>query len=155
VLFGKSPRSLWGSFAWLWSAIGAHKIVRPVFIRHKFGPYSDEVLQRINRTENLWFLNEAQCRSQQKADKLRAQVLAAVITKMAAFWVVAPCGLVLDNEGSNTSETSVNFYQTTRRYNPDDRHLELEHASPDVKSVSFLYVTDTKRQSLCDQRALP
>jgi hypothetical protein len=26
-------------------------------------------------------------------------------------------------EAASTSETSVNFYQTTRRYNPEDNHL--------------------------------
>jgi hypothetical protein len=26
-------------------------------------------------------------------------------------------------EAASTSETSVNFYQTTRRYNPEDSHL--------------------------------
>jgi hypothetical protein len=26
-------------------------------------------------------------------------------------------------EAAHTSETSVNFYQTTRRYNPEDSHL--------------------------------
>jgi hypothetical protein len=26
-------------------------------------------------------------------------------------------------EAAGTSETSVNFYQTTRRYNPEDSHL--------------------------------
>jgi hypothetical protein len=40
-------------------------------------------------------------------------------------------------ETATTSETSVNFYQTTWRYNPEDRHLEelkcllrLLHPSP-------------------------
>jgi hypothetical protein len=28
-------------------------------------------------------------------------------------------------EAASTSETSVNFYQTTRRNNPEDSHLEL------------------------------
>jgi hypothetical protein len=41
--------------------------------------------------------------------------------KMAVFSVVAPCGLV---EAASTSETSVHFYQTTRRNNPEDSHLE-------------------------------
>jgi hypothetical protein len=42
---------------------------------------------------------------------------------MAVFWVVAPCSLVevyqaiaLMIEAARTSETLVNFYQTTRRY---------------------------------------
>jgi hypothetical protein len=28
-------------------------------------------------------------------------------------------------EAANTSETSVNFYQTTRRNNPEDNHLHI------------------------------
>jgi hypothetical protein len=59
--------------------------------------------------------------------------------KMAVFWVVAPCiqaqiyrrfrgaccGLLiaLTMEAAGTSETSVNFYQTTQRNNPEDSHL--------------------------------
>jgi hypothetical protein len=56
--------------------------------------------------------------------------------KMAVFWVVAPCNLVavypgsiiramttLMMEAASTSETSVNFYQTIRRYNPVDSYL--------------------------------
>jgi hypothetical protein len=68
--------------------------------------------------------------------------------KMAVFWVVAPCRLVevyqhfrgpcclhhqgdewaisliaLMMEAARTSETLVNFYQSTWRYNPEDSHL--------------------------------
>jgi hypothetical protein len=47
--------------------------------------------------------------------------------KMAVFWIVAPCSLVeaitLMMEAASTSETSVNFYQTTRRNNPKDSNL--------------------------------
>jgi hypothetical protein len=45
---------------------------------------------------------------------------------MADFWVVAPCSLAmiaLLMEAVSTSETLVNFYRTTRRYNPEDSHL--------------------------------
>jgi hypothetical protein len=50
---------------------------------------------------------------------------------MAVFWVVAPCSRVfwlkftiaLMMEVARTSETLANFYQTTRRYNPEDSHL--------------------------------
>jgi hypothetical protein len=67
---------------------------------------------------------------------------------MAVFWVVAPCSLVevyqrfrdpaasiiramrghegliaLMMEAARTSETLVNFYQTTQSYNPEDSHL--------------------------------
>jgi hypothetical protein len=55
--------------------------------------------------------------------------------KMAVFWVVAPCSLVeiyqhfrgpccLHHQGDR-SETLVNFYQTTRCYNPEDRHHQV------------------------------
>jgi hypothetical protein len=60
--------------------------------------------------------------------------------KMAVFWVVAQCSLVevyrrfrgacrvcgllnaLMREAESTSETTVNFYQTTQRNNPEDSH---------------------------------
>jgi hypothetical protein len=57
---------------------------------------------------------------------------------MAVFWVVAQCSLAdifeflkvlvagivmsLKTEAVSTSETSVNLYRTTRRYNPEDSH---------------------------------
>jgi hypothetical protein len=49
---------------------------------------------------------------------------------MAVFWAVVPCSLAdgrwaLMMEGS-TSETSVNFYQTTRRNNPEDSQLWID-----------------------------
>jgi hypothetical protein len=47
------------------------------------------------------------------------EVLTAVSTKMAVFWVVTLCS------PARTSETSVDFYQTTRRYNPEDNHFSL------------------------------
>jgi hypothetical protein len=39
---------------------------------------------------------------------------------MAVFWVVV---IALMMEAASTSETSVNVFQTTRRYNPEDSHL--------------------------------
>jgi hypothetical protein len=52
--------------------------------------------------------------------------------KMAVFWVVALCSLVDDlamialmMEAARTSGTLVNFYQTTRRYNPEDSYHVL------------------------------
>jgi hypothetical protein len=58
------------------------------------------------------------------------EVLMAVSMKMAVFWVVMPCSLVevyqlfaLMMDAARTSETLVNFYQTTQRYNPEDSHL--------------------------------
>jgi hypothetical protein len=41
-----------------------------------------------------------------------------VSMKMAIFWVVAPM-----MEAASTSETLVNFYQTTWCNNPEDSHL--------------------------------
>jgi hypothetical protein len=51
--------------------------------------------------------------------------------KMAVFWVVAPCsvGDALMMEAARTSETLVNFYQTTRRYKPEDSHLRTDQLS--------------------------
>jgi hypothetical protein len=61
--------------------------------------------------------------------------------KMTDRWVVAPCCLTEDYQrfrgpcclhhqgpDASTSETSVNFYQTTRRNNPEDSHLQIEGA---------------------------
>jgi hypothetical protein len=53
--------------------------------------------------------------------------------------------IALMMEAAGTSETSINFYQTTRRYNPEDSHLRT-HRHENLKSyelndvsVSFLY----------------
>jgi hypothetical protein len=40
-------------------------------------------------------------------------------------------------EAASTSETSVNFYQTTRRYNPEDNHLQCPY-SFSYYFISFL-----------------
>jgi hypothetical protein len=60
---------------------------------------------------------------------------------MAALWAAAPCSLVgvhdvseafaasiirtmkVIMEATSTSETSMNFYQTTRRCNPEEHHI--------------------------------
>jgi hypothetical protein len=51
------------------------------------------------------------------------QVLTAANMKITVFWDVAPCSLVETDrpmmEAVNTSETSVNFYETTRRSIPE------------------------------------
>jgi hypothetical protein len=92
---------------------------------------------------------------------VRFQVLTAASMKMAVFWVVAPCGLVgvyrrfrsaiaLMIEAASTSETSVNFSQTTRRNNPEDSHLhtyslnhkpEIHSAYITTVSLNIFYVT--------------
>jgi hypothetical protein len=63
------------------------------------------------------------------------EVFTAASMKMAVFWVVAPCNLVdvyrrfrgiRPDDGGSTSETLVNFYDNTRRYNPEDSHLLVD-----------------------------
>jgi hypothetical protein len=67
---------------------------------------------------------------------------------MAVFWVVALCSLVEvyhrfrstcclhhqgDERAARTSETLLNFYQTTQRYNPEDSHFRT-HRRENLKS---------------------
>jgi hypothetical protein len=59
---------------------------------------------------------------------------------MAGFWVLAPCSLVevliaLMMEAAKISEKLVNFFQTTRRYNPEDSHFRT-HRRENLKSCS-------------------
>jgi hypothetical protein len=78
---------------------------------------------------------------------------------MAVFWVVAPCSVVetdqsfkgpcclhhqgaLMMEAARTSATSVNFYQTTRRYNPEDSHLRT-HRRENLKSSIIIIIIAT------------
>jgi hypothetical protein len=82
-----------------------------------------------------------------------------MLLKMAVFWVVMLCSLIegkggfggvfcLHHQGdhrseyviiavmieaTSTSETKVNFYQTTRCYNPEDSHLHT-HRRENIKS---------------------
>jgi hypothetical protein len=82
------------------------------------------------------------------------------LRKTAVFWVVAPCSLVeiyqrfrgraLMMEAARTSETLVNFYQTTRRYNPEDSHLRT-HRRENLKSYTVfhldLHISETSEQN--------
>jgi hypothetical protein len=61
--------------------------------------------------------------------------------KMAVFWIVAPAMIALMMETVRTSETLVNFYQTTRRYNPEDSHLRT-HRRENLKSYLGFFVID-------------
>jgi hypothetical protein len=83
---------------------------------------NSEVMQRIRTLKNG--INR---------ELVRFQVLTAASMKMAVNWVVGPCSLVevyrhfrgaytLMMKAASTSETSVNFYQTARRNNPEDNH---------------------------------
>jgi hypothetical protein len=65
--------------------------------------------------------------------------------KMAVFWVVAPCslGVALMMEAARTSERLVNFYQTTRRYNPDASHLRT-HRRENLKSYLIPHIFSNK-----------
>jgi hypothetical protein len=84
--------------------------------------------------------------------KVGFEVLSVVSTKMAVFWVVAPCSLVevyqrfrgpccLHRQGDEAARTSgplVNFYQTTRRDNPEDSPLHENETSGSVKNEKCL-----------------
>jgi hypothetical protein len=49
--------------------------------------------------------------------------------KITVFWDVARGLLIaLMMEAASTSETSANLYQTTRRNNPEDSHLQAASA---------------------------
>jgi hypothetical protein len=89
--------------------------------------------------------------------QVRFRVLTAASMKMTVFWDVATCSLVevyrrfrgaycdiaLMMEAESTSETSVNFYQTTRRNNPEDSHLHTHRREKNLKyhnDVKSLYV---------------
>jgi hypothetical protein len=69
--------------------------------------------------------------------KVGFEVLTAVSMKIAVFWVVAPCSLAiaLMMEAARSSETLVNFYQTTRCYNPEDSNLHYVYKLAQFKLV--------------------
>jgi hypothetical protein len=92
-------------------------------------------------------MNRQKYNSMHKRDETKMffigfEVLTVVSMKMAVFWVVAAYTLVvvlrsyrgacclhhhavtLMVKAANTSEMSVNFYQTIWRYNPEHSHLQ-------------------------------
>jgi hypothetical protein len=85
------------------------------------------------------------------------EVLTAVSTKMAVFWVVASCSLVevyqrfsaLIMEAARSSETLLNFYQTTRRYNPEDSHLPVSSLMPPPSPTAVNTVSLNGRIFVC------
>jgi hypothetical protein len=60
------------------------------------------------------------------------------LLKMAVFWAIA-----LMMEAARASETLVNFYQTTRFYNPEDSHPHT-HRRENVKSYLIWLLSPTK-----------
>jgi hypothetical protein len=46
-------------------------------------------------------------------------------------------------EAASTAETSANFYQTTRRDNPEDSHLHTRHRE-NLKSTSLIIFGEEK-----------
>jgi hypothetical protein len=64
---------------------------------------------------------------------------ASIITVMIALMV----------EAENTSETSVNFYQTTRRNNPEDSHIHVRRrenlkSHPEFRCIVLSFCMDTE-----------
>jgi hypothetical protein len=64
--------------------------------------------------------------------KERLSVSKQPTQKMAVFWAVIRA-IALMMEAARTSETLVNFYQTTRCYNPEGSHLHT-HRRENLKS---------------------
>jgi hypothetical protein len=74
---------------------------------------------------------------------------------MAVVWLVALCSLVeiyqrfrgpccliaLMMEAARSSETLVNFYQTTWRYNPEDSHLRTNRRE-NLKSYHIYQISE-------------
>jgi hypothetical protein len=55
---------------------------------------------------------------------------------MDVFWVVA---IALIMEAASTSETSVTFYQTTQRSNPEYSHLQRFIGSDHIRFFLFFF----------------
>jgi hypothetical protein len=63
------------------------------------------------------------------------------LKRLASAWLIA-----LMMEAASTSETSVYFYQTTRRNNPEDTHLHARRRknlkSHKNRGLSFFFVSN-------------
>jgi hypothetical protein len=84
--------------------------------------------------------------------------------KMAFFWVITPCSLVevyqrfrgtccLHYQGLNAaceaasnSETLVNFYQTTRHYNPEDSNLLIHNSFRNLSLLGDLKILVIRKE---------
>jgi hypothetical protein len=62
-------------------------------------------------------------------DQVGFEVLTAVSMKMAVFCLPSS-GIALMMEAARTSETLVNFYQTTRCYDPEDSDSDRPSLTP-------------------------
>jgi hypothetical protein len=62
-----------------------------------------------------------------------ALMMEAVRTSETLVNFYQTTGIALMMEAARASETLVNFYQTTRRYNPEDSHLRA-HCRENLKS---------------------
>jgi hypothetical protein len=70
-------------------------------------------------------------------EEVRFQVLTAASTSLAVFLM----------EAANTSETSVNFYQSTRRNNPEDSRLHNEEFLNLYRLSNIITVNTTMMRS--------
>jgi hypothetical protein len=102
----------------------------------------------------------------QRISSERFKVIAVANTKITVVWDVVPCGpeeadrhfkgaysLHRQDDYSSPCETSVNFYETTRRNIPEDRHqlLWLLHAHHVVcvHALHFFSILRTAFQLQC------
>jgi hypothetical protein len=91
------------------------------------------LLQYKNACQGYKYTNEDGSLLGCSAEVLAASIIRAMITLMM--------------EAASTSETSVNFYQTTRRYNPEDSHLRTRRRE-NLKSYIDLLVCDQDKRWL-------
>jgi hypothetical protein len=101
------------------------------------------------RAPHIWIYLTSVCIFDQERRIVRVQLATAVSMKMAVFWVVAPCTLVQIyqrlrrpyclHHQCDRPETPVNSYQSTRRYNPEDSHLQ-DVVSQDVAPCSLVEI---------------